>query len=229
MPLPQSIVNAPKQRLFLSEYLKDFNGVAALLRAGYKANPNVAAVQANRLLNMPNIKALLAQHLKDAAVAGTLTLNRVLREYMRLGLSDIRDVVTLKDGKMTVKDTSEWSSDAAAAVSEVTQVTVERGKDGYTNKTTTLKLKLHSKAQAMEGLAKHLEMFQDIIVNNSLQVNVSISDLAKLVHPDRDDTQATALPAPADDDNRVLEGQVSDDTRTLSLETMPPPPDQAQE
>ena len=89
-------------------------------------------------------------------------------------------------------------------------MTVERGKDGYTNKTTTLRLKLHSKAQAMEGLAKHLEMFRDIIVNNSLQVNVSISDLAKLVHPDRDDTQATALPDPLDDDNHMLEGEVID-------------------
>lgn len=45
-----------KQELFCQEYIIDYNGVEAYIRAGYKAkNRHVAAVQANKLLTKPDI------------------------------------------------------------------------------------------------------------------------------------------------------------------------------
>ena len=66
-----------------------------------------------------------------------------------------------------------------------------------------LKVKLHSKTQALDSLAKHLNLFRDTIVENNLQVNVSISDLAKLVHAPK------ALPAP-NDESRLASGEMID-------------------
>ncbi len=66
-----------------------------------------------------------------------------------------------------------------AAISEISQVTTHRGGNVVS---TVLRVKMHSKTQALDSLAKHLNLFRDTVVNNNLQVNVSISDLAKLIH-----------------------------------------------
>ena len=92
----------------------------------------------------------------------------------------------------------------------MSQITVERGNGKYTNTTTTLKVKLHSKTQALDALAKHLNLFRDTVVNNNLQVNVSISDLAKLVHAPE------TLPAP-DDEPQLASGKMIDGWRHQAL------------
>ena len=66
---------------------------------------------------------------------------------------------------------------------------------------TVLKVKMHSKTQALDSLAKHLNLFRDVIVQNNLEVNVSISDLAKLVHEGK--------PSLIDDESRIVEGEIS--------------------
>jgi phage terminase small subunit len=47
----------PRQKQFIDEYMIDFNGTKAAIRAGYKANS--ANEQASALLAKPNIKALV--------------------------------------------------------------------------------------------------------------------------------------------------------------------------
>jgi len=48
---------------FVQEYLKDFNGTQAAIRAGY--SPKSAHVQANRLLKSDKVQALLRQAMMD--------------------------------------------------------------------------------------------------------------------------------------------------------------------
>ena len=190
----------PSHRRFVSEYLKDLNGTAAWLRSGHDCSENVARASAARVLANVNVKALVRQHLDDQAAAANLTVDKILREYMRLGLSDIRNVVEWSSGELIVKDLEDLTPDVTAAISEISQVTTHRGGNLVS---TVLKVKLHSKTQALDSLAKHLNLFRDTVVNNNLQVNVSISDLAKLVHPPE------TLPS-ANDESQLASGEMID-------------------
>lgn len=180
-------------RRFVSEYLKDLNGSAAWIRSGHDCSENVATASAARVLASVKVKALVRQHLDDQAVAANLTIEKLLREYMRLGLADIRNVVEWSSGELTVKDLADLTPDVTAAISEISQITTHRGGSMVS---TVLKVKMHSKTQALDSLAKHLNLFRDTVVDNNLQVNVSISDLAKLVHPTEDPTVLIKLLAP---------------------------------
>jgi len=181
----------PSHRRFVYEYLKDLNGSAAWIRSGHDVPESTARNNAARVLAKANIKALVRQHLEDRAAVVDLTVDKILREYMRLGLSDLTDVAQWVDGELVVKNSADLTPDVTAAISEISQTTITRGGGVVSN---VIKVKLHSKSQALDSLAKHLQLFRDVIVNNNLQVNVSISDLAKLVH---------------EDDSRIIEGEAA--------------------
>ena len=198
---------SPSHRRFVYEYLKDFNGSAAWIRSGHSCSENVARASAARVLANVNVKALVRQYLDDQAVAANLTVDMILREYMRLGLSDIRNVVEWSSGELTVKDLADLTPEVTASISEISQITTHRGGNLVS---TVLKVKLHSKTQALDSLSKYLNLFRDTVANNNLQLNVSISDLAKLVHPDRDGMQGVLPSGSSDDDNRTIEGEVVD-------------------
>ena len=65
----------PKQHHFCIEYLKDRNGKAAAIRAGY--SPNAAAQQAYELLKQPKIRAVV-----DAEQQDSLDRVRVDRDWI---------------------------------------------------------------------------------------------------------------------------------------------------
>lgn len=78
-----------------------------------------------------------------------ITKENVLRELARVGFSDVTDVVTVKGGRVHVKDTGAVPEDARRAISEISE-TVNEGGD------RTIKVKSHSKIAALVQLAKHL-------------------------------------------------------------------------
>ena len=190
---------SPSHRRFVYEYLKDFNGSAAWIRSGHDVTESTARNNAARVLAKANIKALVRGHLEDQAAVANLTVDIILREYMRLGLSDLTNVAQWVDGELVVKNSADLTPDVTAAISEISQTTIRKGGDVVSN---VIKVKLHSKSQALDSLAKHLDLFRDTMVNNNLQLNVSISDLAKLVHGE--DSSAIG------DDARTIEGEVVD-------------------
>lgn len=63
-----------RQRLFVNEYLVDFNGVRAAIASGYTKNKNAAAVQAATLLRNPNIKKEIEE--RQAARLDNLKVDR---------------------------------------------------------------------------------------------------------------------------------------------------------
>lgn len=68
----------PKQQRFVEEYLVDLNATAAYQRAGYTAkNPNVAGVEAHKLLKNPKITAEI-----DAARAKLSEKTEITQEYV---------------------------------------------------------------------------------------------------------------------------------------------------
>lgn len=133
----------PKQRLFIAEYLVDFNGAAAAIRAGY--SPKQAGQKAWQLRKWrPDI----AKAIDDAIAARErrtfVTADRVLQEYARIAFADIRRLVEHRPEGMVLKNPAALSADDAAVISEISLV---GGR---------MTVKLHDKRHALAAIERLL-------------------------------------------------------------------------
>lgn len=78
-----------KQRLFALEYLIDFNGKQAAIRAGY--SPRTAEVQACRLLRNAKVKAFIEANKRERTENIEVSVENILRELLIMGHYDPAD------------------------------------------------------------------------------------------------------------------------------------------
>ena len=76
----------PKQQRFVKEYLTDFNGTQAAIRAGY--SPKGASVQGARLLANAKVQAEVEQLAKQKDDELGLTNERILDKLAQIAFSD---------------------------------------------------------------------------------------------------------------------------------------------
>ncbi len=143
----------PKEELFALEFVKDWNGAAAYRRAGYKGKGHTAEVEASRMIRKPQVKAVIDREMARCREKVKLSAERVLTELARVGFSDLGDVAEWDDAGVKLTPSKTLSVDARAALQEVSQHTTEHG--------TQIKVKLHGKIEALDKLAKHLNLYQD--------------------------------------------------------------------
>lgn len=150
-------LNARQQR-FIDEYLIDLNATQAAIRAGYSENGST--VQGTRLLANASIAAALREAMDLRAGRTGVTADKVLREYAKIGFSDIRKVTKWgskpepQEGETPVTDypvelipSDQIDDDTAAAVSEISLTS------------SGIKIKMHDKRAALDSIARHLGMF----------------------------------------------------------------------
>lgn len=138
-----------QQKLFAYAYFNNKgNGTQAAIDAGY--SKRTADVQASRLLTKANVQKLLSKlnvRLEDKAI---ITKERVIEEYVKIGLFDLR---TLYDENDTLKSISQLSDEAGAAITgiDVDQIfeTIDGKKIFVGN---TVKIKLSSKISALDAI-----------------------------------------------------------------------------
>lgn len=133
---------------FCHEYLEDFNGTRAYRASGYRAkNDNVAAVGASKLLRNPKVQERLTELRAryDAKLQERVVVNKesIIRELARLGFAQLSDVADWGPGHLKLKDSSELTPDALAAVKKV-----RFGKEG-------LQIELHDKVAPLTRLGDH--------------------------------------------------------------------------
>ena len=151
-----------KRKRFVDEWLIDFNGTQAAIRAGY--SEKTAAATAARLLRNVNIQAEIARRQKDLQRRTEVTQDRVVKELARVAFADASDYACIetymyenKDGTLSPlqvvspKDTDTLSDDQRAAIAGIKQ-----GANG-------IEIKLHDKIKALELLGRHIGMFNDKI------------------------------------------------------------------
>ncbi len=137
----------PMQWRFVQEYIKDLNATQSAIRAGYARGS--AKVTGSRLLSKANVQAALAQEQRRAAERAHVDQDRVLREYIRIAFADIRQIVQWDDTTVTLRKSSEVPPALGHAIAEVQQTA------------NGVRVKLHSKLQALDALAKHLGLFRE--------------------------------------------------------------------
>lgn len=146
----------PKQARFVEEYLTDLNATQAAIRGGYTEKN--AEVTGCKLLRHPKVAAAIQRAREKATAQSEATVERVLRELLHIGTSDIADVL----------DACSWGHLLGAAPPHVRRaiasVKVKRyveGKGELAKEVELVEFKLWAKPQALELLGRYLAMFTD--------------------------------------------------------------------
>ena len=150
----------PKQMRFVDEWLIDFNGKQAAIRAGYSAK--TAEATAARLLRNVKVQAEISRRQKDLQRRTEVTQDRVVKVLARIAFANMADYLhvdtqtrTKDDGTEVVyqivvlSETEDLSTDQRAALANVKQ------------SVNGVEIKLHDKIKALELLGRHIGMFND--------------------------------------------------------------------
>lgn len=141
-----------KQKRFCDEYLIDFNGTQAAIRAGY--SKKTANEQASRLLTNVNIQEYIKCSQQKTATKLEVTRERIIEEYAKIAFFDIRK---LFDGNSRLKYVQEFDDATASALSSVEVDEIWGSSiDGKTQIGDTKKVKLWDKKGALDSLCKML-------------------------------------------------------------------------
>ena len=106
------------QKLFVAEYIKDRNGTAAAIRAGY--SPKTARAQASQLLTKLNIQAAVDAELTQQIARTRMEGDDVLRQLFLIAGADMRELVNVKvaccrhchgEGHQYQRNLSEYNTD----------------------------------------------------------------------------------------------------------------------
>lgn len=162
---PPSEELSEKHRIFVMEYLRDFNATRAAMAAGYSKRS--AYTEGWRLLKHADVQSEIKRLQEEMAGELWLDIKRVIAEYMKIAFADVADVLDFgmeekavydmegnpvpdpetgeqmkyKRNYVTFKNVDQIDS---SVISEVKQ-----GKDGVS-------IKLHDKMRALEKLEKYL-------------------------------------------------------------------------
>ena len=129
----------PKQMRFVDEWLIDFNGKQAAIRAGYSAK--TAEVTAAKLLRNVKVQAEISRRQKDLQKRTEVSQDRVVKELARIAFVDASVVCVTDFDKLT--------DDQRAAIQGIKPTNF-----GW-------EIKLCDKIKALELLGRHIGMFND--------------------------------------------------------------------
>jgi len=145
-----------KQKDFVIQYQKDFNGTQAAIRAGF--SPKSAGVIAYELLNKTlHVKEALQSDINERLQRLGDRADATIEELLKIAHFDIRKLFN-EDGSLKPPD--QWDDETAAAVGglQVFEEFVGRGEE-RTQIGLTKKLKMLDKVKALELLGKHQKLF----------------------------------------------------------------------
>jgi phage terminase small subunit len=153
-----------RMKKFIDEYLIDFNGTQAAIRAGY--SPDTANEQASQLLARPDIRELVAEGQKAIAERTQTFQDNAVEELKLVGFSDLADFLTVKEGGIVEqKPFDELTKEQTKCIKKIKQtVRSSHSADGtILHQTAVIEIELHDKLKALELLGRHLGMFNDTL------------------------------------------------------------------
>lgn len=146
----------PKQQAFVDEYLIDYNGKQAAIRAGY--NPKSAEVTACDFLRKGKVAEAVAYKRAERGRRTGITADRVLQELARIGFADIPSVIDLETASLKPGATAdERAIVSGVKVRYIPKATYnEETGEWETVQVIEREIKINDKMRALEALARHL-------------------------------------------------------------------------
>lgn len=136
---------SPRKLSFVQEYLVDFNGRQAALRAGISETDNGASSVAKGLLREPEVVAAIRQAMTEGLQERIRLRQRIIEELSAIAFYDAGDHVKVEGRRVVLTDTDDLTDDQRRAVKRYKQTT---------GKTECLEVEFHDKVKALETLAK---------------------------------------------------------------------------
>lgn len=159
-----------KQRVFVEEYLVDFNGTRAAKVAGY----SVPQVESSKLLQKPHIAKYIEDSIEAKRAALELSREDILLQLYYLATRKAGDFVD-EDG--AIKPIHQMSERAQAAIDGIEQEVFVNEETG--DKRIKTKLRLSPKATAIDLAMKHKGLFAP----DKQDVRLVKVDLTQLYEP----------------------------------------------
>lgn len=128
-----------QQKRFAEAYLESFDANKAMKVAGYGSKSKTAP-----LLEHDGVQAYIAILKKEISSRLNLKLEDVIREYMKVGFSNIDDVVSWNARTPTLKESKKLTREQKAAIASVKST-----REG-------VEVKMHSKLDALAALRNFL-------------------------------------------------------------------------
>lgn len=142
-----------KQQKFVLEYLKDFNGRQAAIRAGYsKKGVNV---KASNLLDIPEIQEAVLEEKERIFKKDSMSAEEVVMRLTKVARGNMDDIAKWSQSGVSFKDSEELDRDLKYLVSELSETVT---KDGG-----TIRVKTVDKLKALELLGKYHTLFTDVL------------------------------------------------------------------
>jgi phage terminase small subunit len=134
---------------FVWEYLKDLNGTRAYQRV-YGCSLAAASAAASRMLRDVKVRRAIETAQGELEERTKINVQRVIEAFARIAFADITLVAewNRRDGVKLV-ESKDLPPDVSAGIAEVVQ-----GKDG-------VRVKMHDKLAALNGLARYFGMLKD--------------------------------------------------------------------
>ncbi|HEV2303168.1 MAG TPA: terminase small subunit [Stellaceae bacterium] len=155
--MPKECGLTPKQQRFVEEFIVDYNGTQAAIRAGYSKRS--ANEQAARLLAKDSVAAAVAGAREAQSKRTEITADAVLAELVKLGFANMADYMKVGPHGDPYLDFSALTRDQAAALQEVTVEDFVDGRGEDARDVRRVKFKLADKRAALVDLGRHLGMF----------------------------------------------------------------------
>ena len=168
--------NNPKQSAFFLEYVLDYNGTQAAIRAGY--SKKTAYSQSFDLLKKPEIQKEIQSRESRIENKVIITKDKILRELSMIGFANMADHVTIDDGTGCVQAVGIDSLPVGAsrAIKKVKERRIIKSTaKGDEVLESTFEFELHDKQQALVNMGKELGMFRDkheIDVNQPINITI---------------------------------------------------------
>ncbi len=183
------IPNARHER-FAQNKAKGESTGPAYAAAGYKATGHSAEVAGGRLLKNVEVRNRIAELMAPAVEAAEASVERVLREMTRLAFYDMTVIFEVQDdGRMAMRDPASLPEDLRRAIVGIKPVQVGDG--------LQYECKFADKQKALDSLARHLQMFKDmVVVENVFRIVSEMEDDEldrRLTELERAYRQATTL------------------------------------
>lgn len=137
-----------KRQRFVDEYLVDYVGTQAAIRAGY--TPRSAGTASTRLLKNDAIIEAINERLADQRQRSEIRADNVLNEINNIALFDPRKLFDVNGNPMPIEQLDDQTAAAVAGID------VESRADG----TRTAKYRFASKLDALEKLMRHLGQYE---------------------------------------------------------------------
>ena len=141
-----------KQKAFCREYILDWNGAQAAIRAGY--SEKTAKEISSQNLTKLNIQEYIKQLQSEIEKVAGVSMLRVINEHMKLAFSSIAH---LHNTWIERKEFEALNDEQKSCIAEIsTQVKRYNSKEGESYDIEYVKIKLYDKQKALDSISKML-------------------------------------------------------------------------